>query len=233
MSIANLFKPNYYDLNCKDINISGSLDVNQLEATDITVSDELTTKTLKVTDTTNNSILSQGGCKLNGDLAIGGTTKTLDLHVTNDAQIDGDTTTTGTLNCNALDCDTSAGIGTLDFKNNATLLSQATGGAALISTSIVFYKLASNLAFIFLPHQTNGDGASVNYINFIAGTIPTLYRPSEETNICIPIISNGVMANGLLRLGSNGSILIVNPAGNFPASPALNGWARFCVLYVL
>lgn len=143
------------------------------------------------------------------------------------------TSTNGTVGCKFLDCSSSASISTLDFKSNSTVIAQPTGGGALISTSIVFYKVTSNIAIIFLPYATDNSGASINYINFGANTIPTNYRPSAETNVNVPIISNNVMLNGIMRLGADGSILIINPNGNFQASPAVNGFPRFCAMYIL
>jgi len=202
MSISNLFNPNYYDLNCKDLNVDGTLDVNNLICTSLS--------TNSIISPSNNLQITSTKTKINGDLETTGTTKT-DL----------------------LDCTLSAGVGSLDFHTNTTVVAQPTGGGALITTSIVFYLVSSNLALLILPLATDTSGTAVNYINFAIGTIPAEYRPSAETNISIPIISGNIMINGILRLNANGAMSIINPTGNFPASPAVNGWPRLCALYVL
>jgi len=113
----------------------------------------------------------------------------------------------------------------------SAIVTATSSGGAVVTEVFRFSIFSPNLAQVRLTYVV-GDGTATNTIQF-SDIIPTAFRPSFEVNSPILVINNNAFANGLIRIGANGTVAIVILSGNFTASPATNGLCNCVVSYPL
>lgn len=214
MSYGDLLTPNYYNLYCRDLDISGDLIIGG----DMVLDELLVEGATGSVSTSTGAIRVVGGLGLGENLYMGG-----ELHVEKDVKING-TTVSNSTSTGALTIAGGVGIGlntyiggdlylktsgytptAMNFYREATFM-EALGGAVFsISLTGTFTRMNNT---VFLCFDTINKASEGNFIIYTAAFIPTEFKPSGTRYCPSMVIDNNNFVSGYVEVGSNGVIQI-------------------------
>lgn len=181
MSVSDLLRPNFWDLNCRDLSLSG----------DLAIGGDMVLDDLHVTSTTDSASTSTGALKVSGGACVA-----KNLYVGGNVNASGDVSTR---NLNMTNTVTVVGV----------LLSSNTG-QGLGTTSMSFVMMMSGaFAFVLLSEFTT-SAMSTNglYIATEVGDVPAAFRPLTDYYAPITVIQNSSRMTGMINISSAGQVSI-------------------------
>jgi hypothetical protein len=137
------------------------------------------------------------------------------------------------LDCSSLTLATTGGTATaLNYYEQTTAFSYTLIGGLTSPKLTGYYVRENNVVTIFL-NAISSAAAAGSAIYTAASTIPTRFRPSGNSIYPIMVLDNSVMVNGVIQIGSDGSIYLFSSGGTAFQATGNCGLYRCAITYSL